>query len=580
MRLHGLPLGVAVFNRVAHASQTRFQAVSGDTPISAPTSPWDDLDAPPDANSTGHLIFDTVNSVLQHWPHTRYRNGHSIIPGTVPVNNLLYHGRSDSDLPTIPEWTSTDPEHSFPFCGGWDKNGSIAECWQLTLVTTRPLKVLYFDGSSAAKMRESSGTLDVQDLLVWGKVDPTRWFEERERINQLCAWGREFGLDGFLRMEMDFEIMLCDFTQGVDLLSADYLAAWWGRSITPPLWRPTALSAFEPNSPALPPPEEEFPFPAADILRFETVRAGSWHNSYLGETRITPDLTRFISLYDIALVPSLVPLRAKQERWDHRVHGISEADSRAVTARVREVLAQGPNNHQGSGVDWQTLYRVVVDRYADRLELVDYLLNTTTAENLDARARLVQTQLRVILTPYILFSARPTIHASDGDPDAWAHPVWRACATRHTAHIHASAELQARLTPSESVLLRALDETSREICRVAVRMWVAGVRADLDPLIPLEVIPRDENARQIETEIEANAARTIGGWRADAKMLMAWLDWSVWVKCRPACGVEEMCYLPTWPFFWDRVNDPERKDERWKRPQPRCIRTFEPYSQL
>ena len=32
--------------------------------------------------------------------------------------------------------------------------------------TTQPLKLLYFDGSSAAKM--SDGTLDSQDLLTWG----------------------------------------------------------------------------------------------------------------------------------------------------------------------------------------------------------------------------------------------------------------------------------------------------------------------------------------------------------------------------------------------------------------------------
>ncbi|KAG2062666.1 hypothetical protein BDR04DRAFT_878795 [Suillus decipiens] len=39
-------------------------------------SPWQ-LDEPPPANDTGHFIFETVNSLLQHWPNTRYRNGQS-----------------------------------------------------------------------------------------------------------------------------------------------------------------------------------------------------------------------------------------------------------------------------------------------------------------------------------------------------------------------------------------------------------------------------------------------------------------------------------------------------------------------
>ncbi|KAG1887216.1 hypothetical protein F4604DRAFT_1720766 [Suillus subluteus] len=27
-------------------------------------------------------------------------------------------------------------------------------------------------------------------------------------------------------------------------------------------------------------------------------------------------------------------------------------------------------------------------------------------------------------------------------------------------------------------------------------------------------------------------------WRQDIQKLMSWLDWSVWIKCRPACGPE------------------------------------------
>jgi hypothetical protein len=43
-------------------------------PNGAVASDWN-LDALPNVNETGHLVFDTVNSFLQHWPNTRYRNG-------------------------------------------------------------------------------------------------------------------------------------------------------------------------------------------------------------------------------------------------------------------------------------------------------------------------------------------------------------------------------------------------------------------------------------------------------------------------------------------------------------------------
>ena len=38
------------------------------------SGPWN-LDDPPHPNATGHFVFETVNSLLQHWPNTRYRNG-------------------------------------------------------------------------------------------------------------------------------------------------------------------------------------------------------------------------------------------------------------------------------------------------------------------------------------------------------------------------------------------------------------------------------------------------------------------------------------------------------------------------
>lgn len=84
---------------------------------------------------------------------------------------------------------ATDPEHSLLFCR--------EDCWHLTLITARPLKVLYFDGSSAAKME--GGPMDSQDIVAWGEIKPGWTFSERQRIEDLCEWGKKFDLDGFVR---------------------------------------------------------------------------------------------------------------------------------------------------------------------------------------------------------------------------------------------------------------------------------------------------------------------------------------------------------------------------------------------
>jgi len=126
-----------------------------------------------------------------------YRAGHTIIPGTVPVGTLLYHGTgiTGSHLPTSLDWVATEPDHSMIFCKGTVGTG----CWHATFAVTRPMKVLYFDGSSAANLAE--GTMDTQDLVAWSKMKP-EWADvvsEERRIKDLCKWGQKYDVNGFVR---------------------------------------------------------------------------------------------------------------------------------------------------------------------------------------------------------------------------------------------------------------------------------------------------------------------------------------------------------------------------------------------
>ncbi|KAF7293840.1 hypothetical protein HMN09_01179900 [Mycena chlorophos] len=559
---------------------------------------WENLDDAPSPNGTSHLIFDTVNNLLQHWPNTRYRQGHNIVPGTIAVGNLLFHGRADPFLPIIPEWTATDPEHAYHFCGSPgiprrpkpdpDNPPPPSQphlpqgpgCWQLTLVAKRPLKVIYFDGSSAANLKD--GTLDTQDMLAWGTPSPERWLDERQRLDDLCAWGKEFGVDGFVRMEMDFEVMLCEFQTTVDLVAADYLASWFtpddpddelvGSLSDPRAGRramPHPLAPSPSEQPFLVSPEapglQGLSIPvriAADVIKFSTLQAGAWHNHFPGDLRITVDYTKLISFYDTSLVPSL---RLAEERWDHRAGAISQADAERAIRRLEDGLRL-PGS--GSGIDWRALYRGVVDRWAERLETLRYMLEGETD------LVLVQRHLRIMLTPYIRESVRPLAALNSSTDSGWAAPIWPVCATRFTASIRSTPDLLDAMTPGEHTLLRAVDDTTREICRQVVRMWSWGVEAGLDRLLSAPSIPSSSfSTPSVKTR-----------WLAETHALMAWLDWPVWVKCDPACSVEQTCYLPTWPYFMTRINrhptDEERRKAAWRTPQPRCIRLWEPYDNL
>ncbi|KAJ7648858.1 hypothetical protein B0H17DRAFT_1147906 [Mycena rosella] len=163
LSLLALPVSVGI-----RATQALLQTVSADN-LAADLS-WDDFSAVPGANATGHFIFDTVNSprtgsirgiamvramsrILAR-RHVTLCAGHNIIPGTVPAGTLLYHGRPDSNVPRVPDWTATGSEHAYHLCGLPPDNATITGCCQLTFAATRPLKVLYFDGSSTANMEE------------------------------------------------------------------------------------------------------------------------------------------------------------------------------------------------------------------------------------------------------------------------------------------------------------------------------------------------------------------------------------------------------------------------------------------
>ena len=110
------------------------------------------------------------------------------------MGTLLYHGSVDGPhIPTAHDWVATEPDHSMIFCKGLVKTG----CWHLTLAVTRPMKVLYFDGSSAAKLPE--GTMDTQDLMAWSEMKPEWINNDRQRIQDLCKWGQKYGVNGFVR---------------------------------------------------------------------------------------------------------------------------------------------------------------------------------------------------------------------------------------------------------------------------------------------------------------------------------------------------------------------------------------------
>lgn len=167
-----------------------------------------------------HLLHSTA-SLLSQWPNTFFPNGHALAAVTVPPFTPLYHGRTDALPPPSPEWLAFDREMSVGIMG------STRDSHLLTYQTTRPVRMLYFDGESAALM--GLGQLDSQMLVAFGNVTGPEGeagrgrglWGEYERASGLCGWlrgeglgGRGWGFEGVVRMNAGFEVIWCDFGSG------------------------------------------------------------------------------------------------------------------------------------------------------------------------------------------------------------------------------------------------------------------------------------------------------------------------------------------------------------------------------
>ena len=295
--------------------------------------------------------------------------------------------------------------------------------------------------------------------------------------------------------------MLCDFSAGVEVVSFHHLSARQNArgNISEPLKSPVA---------------------------FSTIEAGSWHNYFPGETRIHLNYASVVSFYDTALFPSLKPLRYNKERWDHRLEGISSEDVQTLLNTLGDIL-DGAWDRPVSGIDWKTLLRIIVDRYAVRLQILNRLLNTTVQDSeADPTVALkkAHNHLSAMLSPYRLYAASPP-EIQSIPKHSWAILVFEECSTTHTRYIDSNPSLSQKLTYSEHLLLNSTKSVSKEICRVIVGMWAEGME-DLTSK-PEGGFTRSDLAQELITR-----------WKGLTEELIAWLDWSEWVTCQPACGDE------------------------------------------
>ncbi|CAG9984307.1 unnamed protein product [Clonostachys byssicola] len=385
-------------------------------------------------------IFNAIHAAMRQWGSSIEHNGMSFFPATIPKGVNLYHGTHKAGVIRGMEWLAFEIEHAEMFAD-MDRIGS--RNYQLSRTeqsdgqpsqfvmtggpqnantkghdpgylhiyrTTRPQRLLYIDGMAAAKTE--MGTLDTQDLLLRNRSVGLGWDEHR-RAFELCKLAREWQIDGIVRMEAGFEIIKCDFSDGMELISANQ----------------------RPKTPVY----------DSSLRELEYLRAVSQRYWDITASRVTLDYSRMLSAFFYPInLSNPIPAFADQPRLVYP----SWQELNSVKSDLRDILS---NQSHTSSVDWQGITDMIVTRYSDRLQFM--------AE----RSSLAELSLEVqdLLDIYIDYST----------PD----PNMAVAANKCTTHFLGPAPSATSIWP-EHLIYVALQTVTSHICQslFAVRRVVTA----------------------------------------------------------------------------------------------------------
>ena len=319
------------------------------------------------ATENANLIFNAVYSSMRQWGSSVQHNGMSFFPAYIPEGTLLYHGSGSPDRVKGLEWMAFEIPHAEMFAVSrrrrnntddgkesevdendeefldprsiprqlvwgledqprWERMPGYVHIYQ----ATRRLKVLYLDGMAAANC--GRGTLDTQDLLLLNFTKGI--WAERQRAHELCSLGEQWGVEGFIRMECGFELIKCDFSEGLNFISHKRRP----HQSKPEGWNGIFLLDF-----------------IRDIAnRYHGIDGGRVHLDY----------SSMVSAY---FYPANLSNPA-EDPGQSKLPRLVETD-KEVLKRIKSDLDLSFRDWKPSvGVDWQGVADMIVKRYADRLQ--------------------------------------------------------------------------------------------------------------------------------------------------------------------------------------------------------------------
>lgn len=472
---------------------------------------------------TAAWMFNAVHNTMRILGNTVARNGLSFVPGYIPAGTLFYHGKIGPSPPSGMEWLAFDPEYSLNMLQGpfWTPNNS----YLLTFTNIKPLKVLNIDGASAALFPD--GTFDSQGFVLNQTKSDWIGFKEYERANLLCEFGKELGVDGYIRLNTGFELIVCSFenpklnlVSNVKLLSTPLDIDDGVLAVSDDLHllaaRKPAQTTLKSQNALGPPPQNDLgrapqnalvaPRKRNPVPGFEWVQSGVRH--FYGDPRVIPDFRGFVSIYGRDKFNLEGPI------YTHRLYKAPISLQQEIRSDLLAVMSvDQPALDIGQAINWQTVTDEIVGKFKPLLVSINETFNALdNDQDLEKARKKIQIYTTSLVRRFTNYSNGETTNS----PQSLENCInsWDPSG-------------QLPLTNLEKRILASVRQVTTALCQYSydAHRWVS-----LNP----SVSPIQDLATRIKNLID-----TLG-----------WVDF---MQCPEKCAANQVCYFPMWPY--SRISD-------------------------
>lgn len=462
-----------------------------------------------------HPIFRAVNNAGRQWGSAMNHNGFGFFPAVIPAGTVMYHGSRSEEAPKTFEWLAFEIEHAEGFAldldlvpprdkdknktgekgmsdaqkvlGRSDQAGDGGRRPRIpgyvqSHQATKDLHVLYIDGMSAAKT--DLGTMDAELYVLYGKSNDKFEYGEFTRAKVICRIVTEWGFDGYVRMEVGFEYVHCDFSKDLDLISSLALHSRTG-----------VVSQ-------------------SSMVFFQWTRSVAENYDGIGTDRLRIDYSSMISgLFYPLNITTMDP-----ERPDlMRLATAGMHDLQKLKPEV-ERMARQPRRFT---VNWQAVTDAAVRRWANRLAFMasDDISEEYLIDEFETASR------SYISAPEPKDSKAPL------NPELLEKAISRCI----VQPLLPATFQKARWSREDELIAAAVEVVMKDLCTVILQSYNA-----LRAVIEKDISEGSEASASHVSEVAERAHQ-------DVKNLAATLGWSQWKQVR-RCPPGEMMFTIMWPY--------------------------------